>query len=504
MSKIAQLDPNLNKAPDNCRHIHIMGICGTGMAALAGMLKKMGFQVTGSDENVYPPMSDFLASCHIPIMAGYGADNLQTRPDLVVVGNVITGVNTEAVALADLRINYLSMPQALAHFALTGRTSLVVTGTHGKTTTSAILATALEHIGASPGFMIGGIVEAFASNFHVGDGQYFIVEGDEYDTAFFNKVSKFLHYQPFHAILTSIEFDHADIFADIEEIKESFAEFVSLIPGNGSLFFCMDDDLAASVATTTTCPVFSYGTGADCFYQLTDMEVQGLNSQFTVLKAGQLLGKFTLALPGLHNCLNSTAVVGMLDQLGFSKDEIKNGIASFAGVKRRQQLRGEVDGIKVIDDFAHHPTAVRETISALRLAWPEQRLVVVFEPRTNSSRRSIFQDSYGKSFPGADLVVVREHVPLAGIAPEEQFSPARLVQELNNQGIDSHYFPDTDTILDFLCTEARRGDIIVIFSNGGFDNIHERLLTRLTEDRGQRAEDGGRRMEDGWGEAGDR
>lgn len=457
------------------------------MAALAGMLKELGLRVTGSDENVYPPMSDFLESCHIPIMTGYRADNLQPRPDLVVVGNVIRAVNLEAIALADLHIPYLSMPQALAHFSLAGHTSLVVTGTHGKTTTSSLLATALEHIGASPGFMIGGIVEAFASNFHVGDGQYFVVEGDEYDTAFFNKVSKFLHYQPRHAILTSIEFDHADIFADIEEIKESFTDFVSLIAKDGSLFVCTDDPLAAAVADTASCPVFSYGTGANCFYRLVDLKVQGLSSQFSVLKEGQLLGRFTLALPGLHNGLNGTAVVGMLDQFGFSKEEIKNGIASFTGVKRRQQIRGEVGGIKVIDDFAHHPTAVRETIRALRLGWPTQRLVVVFEPRTNSSRRSIFQDRYAESFADADLVVVREHVPLADIAPEEQFSSTRLVQELRNQRIDSHYFPNTDTILDFICGEAREGDIIAIFSNGGFDNIHERLLNRLqvTVGRGQ-------------------
>lgn len=443
------------------------------------MLKEMGFKVTGSDERVYPPMSDFLESCHIPIMTGYRAANLDPRPDLVVVGNVIRAVNPEAVALADFRIPYLSMPQALAHFALAGRVSLVVTGTHGKTTTASILATALEYIGASPGFMIGGIVEAFASNFHIGGGHYFVVEGDEYDTAFFNKVSKFLHYQPRHAILTSIEFDHADIFADIEEIKESFTDLVALIPDNGSLFACANDPLAAAVAATATCPVFSYGTGAECFYRLVDIKVQGLSSQFSVLKKGELLGRFTLSLPGLHNSLNGTAVIGMLDQLGFSKEEIANGLASFTGVKRRQQIRGEVGGIKVIDDFAHHPTAVRETIAALRLAWPGQRLVVVFEPRTNSSRRAIFQDSYGKSFADADLVVVREHVPLIGIAPEEQFSSLRLVQKLCSQGIVSHYFPDTDAILDFLCAEAERGDIIVIFSNGGFDNIHKRLLSGL-------------------------
>lgn len=481
MSRTARLDPRLNKAPDSCRTVHIMGICGTGMAALAGMLKKLGFLITGSDENVYPPMSDFLDKCHIPVMAGYRAENLHSRPDLVVVGNVIRAVNPEAVALAELRIPYLSMPQALAHFALAGRIPLVVAGTHGKTTTSSLLATALDHLGVSPGFMIGGIVEAFASNFHVGDGKYFVVEGDEYDTAFFNKVSKFLHYRPRHAVLTSIEFDHADIFSDIEEIKESFTRFVSLIPDHGSLFVYADDPLAVEVAATASCPVFSYGTEESCFYRLVDLEVKGLISQFSVLKKGQLLGRFTLSLPGLHNGLNGTAVIALLDQFGFPEKEINNGLASFTGVKRRQQIRGEVGGIKVVDDFAHHPTAVRETIRALGMAWPKQRLVVVFEPQTNSSRRDVFQDKYAQSFADADLVVVREHVPLTGIALEEQFSSARLVKDLRGQGINSHYFPDTDTILDFLCTQARRGDIIAIFSNGDFDNIHERLLDKLSK-----------------------
>ncbi len=481
MNKTARLDPDLNKAPDTCRSVHVMGICGTGMAALAGMLTAMGMQVTGSDENVYPPMSDFLKSLHISIKSGYRAENLDPRPDLVVVGNVIRAVNPEALALADLRVPYLSMPQALAYFALAEHIPLVVTGTHGKTTISALLATALHHLGASPGFMIGGIVEVFASNFQVGKGQYFVVEGDEYDTAFFNKVSKFLHYQPRHAILSSIEFDHADIFSDLEEIKESFTSFVSLIPGDGSLLVCMDDPLAVAVAATASCPVFSYGTGENSFYRLLDLEVQGLNSRFSVLKKGQILGRFSLSLPGLHNALNGTAVIGLLDQLGFLPKEIGMGLASFTGVKRRQQIRGEVDGIKVIDDFAHHPTAVRETIRALRLAWPKQRLVVVFEPRTNSSRRSVFQDDYGKSFADADLVVVREHVQLSGIDPAEQFSSFRLIEDLRSRHIDSYYFPDTDTILDFLCTRAEPGDIIAIFSNGGFDNIHERLLVRLAD-----------------------
>ena len=473
------LDPALNRVPEPCRHIHIMGICGTGMAALAGMLKEQGFQVTGSDENVYPPMSDFLEQMGIDVMAGYGPQNLVPVPDLVVVGNVIRAVNPEAVTLAEQGIPYVSMPQALGRFFLARCLPLVVTGTHGKTTTSSLLATALYRAGDSPGFMIGGIVEAFGTNYRIGKGSHFVVEGDEYDTAFFNKVSKFLHYRPHHAIVTSIEFDHADIFPDLQAIKASFAEFVTLIPAGGSLTACMDDPVVAEIAGRASCPVLSYGIGADNMYRIADLQVEGLTSRFSVYKHERKLGEFSLPLPGLHNGLNGTAVVALMDHLGFCVEDIQNGLATFEGVKRRQQIRGEVNGITVIDDFAHHPTAVRETVRALRLAWPKRRLIIVFEPRTNSSRRAVFQDRYADSFDGSDLVVVREHVPLPDIPASEQFSSVRLVQDLVRRHIDGHYFPDTETILDFLVDRAQSGDIIAILSNGGFDDIHERLLSRL-------------------------
>jgi UDP-N-acetylmuramate: L-alanyl-gamma-D-glutamyl-meso-diaminopimelate ligase len=477
--RAAVLSPVLNRAPEECRHIHVMGICGTGMAALAGMLKERGFYITGSDENVYPPMSDFLAGIGIDIMAGYRAENLDPAPDLVVVGNVIRAVNPEAVALAGKNIPYLSMPQVLGHFFLEDHVLLVVAGTHGKTTTSSLLATALHRAGASPGFMIGGIVEAFGRNYRIGRGDYFVVEGDEYDTAFFNKVSKFLHYRPHYAILTSIEFDHADIFPDLDAIKDSFTRFVGLIPADGALIACMDDPLVAEIAGQASCPVLSYGRDKSCTYQLRGLEAHGLATRFTVRKTGKELGRFTMPLPGLHNALNATAVIGLMDHLGFDVDRIANGVASFEGVKRRQQIRGEVNGITVIDDFAHHPTAVRETINGLALAWPEKRLVIVFEPRTNSSRRAIFQEQYAAAFANADLVVVREHVPLADVPLDEQFSSARLAEDLRGRGMKAYYFPDTEAILDFLAREAKKGDCIAILSNGGFDNIHIRLLERL-------------------------
>ena len=480
----AQLDSQFNIAPDDIHHIHIMGICGTGMAAIAGMLKESGYWVTGSDQNVYPPMSDFLAQAGIDVMQGYVPENLEPRPDLVIVGNVIQAVFPEAQRLAELGIPYLSMPQALGHFFLGGeepKKSLVVAGTHGKTTTSSLLATALYRAGYSPGFLIGGIVEAFGRNYRLGEGEHFVVEGDEYDTAFFNKVSKFLHYRPHFAILTSIEFDHADIFADLEVIKDSFARFVSLIPKYGALIACMDDPVVAEIAEQCTGPVISYGVGTDCSWQLRNLTVNGLSSSFAAYKDNVLFGEFSLPMSGRHNGLNALAVIALMDHLGISQDAIREGLASFEGIKRRQQIRGEVDGITVVDDFAHHPTAVRETVQALRLAWPDRRLLIVFEPRTNSSRRAVFQQQYEQAFRGADRVLVREIVPLANVPAKEQFSSGQLAAALNNQGIPAEYFSDTAAILAFLGEQAHSGDVIAILSNGGFDNIHDQLLELLKE-----------------------
>ena len=475
----AALDPVHNQAPANPRHIHLIGICGTGMAAMAAMLQQQGFVVTGSDENVYPPMSVLLAELGIEVMAGYRGENLRSRPDLVIVGNVVRRTNPEAIALARLGIPYLSMPQALGHFFLTGKKSLVVAGTHGKTTTSSLLATTLHRMGVTPGFMIGGLVEAFGRNAHVSDGPYFVVEGDEYDTAFFNKVSKFQHYQPFSAILTSVEFDHADIFADLEAIKASFAEFIGRIPADGALVAHVEDPVVADLAAHAACRVIGYGTGESCEWRLDQLRVHGLTSEFTVVHQGQALGQCRLPMPGQHNCLNALAVIALLHRLGFAFEAITDGLASFEGVKRRQQIRGVVRGITVIDDFAHHPTAVRETLGALRLAWPEHRLIVVFEPRTNSSRRAVFQADYARVFDQADRVLIREHVPLDSIPLAAQFSSPKLAEDLCARGKEAASFVDTDAILEALVRTCQAGDIVVILSNGGFDGIHERLLTLL-------------------------
>ncbi|MFH0781088.1 MAG: UDP-N-acetylmuramate:L-alanyl-gamma-D-glutamyl-meso-diaminopimelate ligase [Pseudomonadota bacterium] len=474
------LDAALNYAPAQIKHIHLMGICGTGMAALAGMLQQSGFTVTGSDNHVYPPMSLFLDSLNIPIQNGYNAENLCPAPDLVIVGNVITRKNPEAEALATLRIPYLSFPQALAHFFIRTRTSLVIAGTHGKTTTCSLLATALFTAGLDPSFMIGGIVRQFNANFRLGGGQYFVVEGDEYDTAFFDKESKFLHYRPHVAVITSLEFDHADIFADLEAIKKSFKKFVALLPKDGLLIANLDDPNVAEVCAEAPCAVQGYGLNPSHVWALDDLKTVQSSTHFRVLKNGVPWANMRVNLSGRHNCLNSLAVCAVLNHLGVAAETINKGLCSFEGVKRRQEVRGIEKGITVIDDFAHHPTAVKETLVGLKQAYSNQRLIAVFEPRTNSSRRAIFQRDYVFAFDAADLILLREPAPLDGLPPEELFSSVRLAEALvNERNLSAEAFSDTDSILTRLTITLRHGDVVVILSNGGFDNIHSRLLKQL-------------------------
>lgn len=476
---MVELDPELNTLPDKIEHIHLMGVCGTGVGALAGMLKEAGFRVTGSDQQIYPPMSDFLAKTGITVVEGYAASNLEPRPDLVVVGNVITRHNPESVALAEYSIPYVSMPQALAHFFIDGHDSLVVTGTHGKTTTSSILATLLQEAGLEPGFMIGGLVKAFGRNFNIGPGNYFVVEGDEYDTAFFDKGPKFLHYRPTIAIITSIEFDHADIYDDLEAVKESFRRLVQIMPADGLLVAHLDDSVVREIVADAACRVVGYGQAVACDWRLAGVKIGPEATVFQVFRGDVFYGEFTNTLPGVHNALNSLAVIAVLDRLGVASATIRTGLRSFAGVKRRQEVRGVEGGVTVIDDFAHHPTAVKATLAALREAYLGRRLIAVFEPRTNSSRRRIFQDTYSRCFADADLVLVREPEPLQNIPAGERFSVLELVAALTEKKIAAHYFLTTDEIISFLLADTVAGDVVAIFSNGGFDDIHSRLLVSL-------------------------
>jgi UDP-N-acetylmuramate: L-alanyl-gamma-D-glutamyl-meso-diaminopimelate ligase len=471
-----EIDPALNCFPEDVAHVHLMGVCGTGMAAMAGMLKSQGYVVSGSDANVYPPMSDFLADQGINVLEGYRQENLSPAPDLVIVGNVITRINPEAQALAASRIPYVSFPQALGHLFLTGKKPLVVCGTHGKTTTSSILATMLHGAGSDPGFMIGGIVKAFQRNFMIGQGDYFVVEGDEYDTAFFDKGPKFLHYQPHVAIITSIEFDHADIYADLEAVKSSFRKLVAIMPEDGCLIAHLDDPVVRETVAGAPCTVLGYGRSVGLDWKLEDIDVSVEGTSFTVVRDGIVYGEFFSTMPGAHNALNALAVIAVLDRLGLSPKIIKRELAKFSGVRRRQEVRGTVNGITVIDDFAHHPTAVRETLESLASAYSGRRLVIVFEPRTNSSRRSVFQEDYVRVFDRADEVVIKEPDILVNLPEEQRFSSEMLAADLVLRGVRARSFPNTDKVLEYLSDALEPGDVVAILSNGGFDNIHDRLL----------------------------
>jgi UDP-N-acetylmuramate: L-alanyl-gamma-D-glutamyl-meso-diaminopimelate ligase len=474
-----ELDTQLNFAPEGINSIHIMGICGTGMAALAGMLQQSGFQISGSDTHVYPPMSDFLSCLNIPIKEGYSAANLNPRPDLVIVGNVITRQNPEAAELARLGIPYLSFPQALSRFFIANSTSLVVAGTHGKTTTCSLLAATLNCAGLAPSFMIGGIVQEYKRNFHLGSGKYFISEGDEYDTAFFDKGSKFLHYRPDIAIITSIEFDHADIFVDLDQIKNSFHKFVSLLPPNGLIVANLDDKVVSEVVANAPCSVQGYGMTKSLDWSLADISFSEGKSHFTVFHRGNRWAEMSVSLSGRHNCLNSLAVTAVLNHIGVDRHTIDKGLSDFQGVKRRQEVRGIEGGVTVIDDFAHHPTAVRETLAGLKVAYAGRRLVCVFEPRTNSSRRAIFQNEYVTAFDSADITLIRSPIPLENIPAQDHFSAEKLAIDLQKRQLEAHAFSSTDEILTHLKGVLKTGDIVAILSNGGFDNIHTRLLEIL-------------------------
>lgn len=475
----ADLSPSLNMAPANPHHVHLMGICGAGMAPLAGILKQRGCLVTGSDQNVYPPMSNFLEGLAIPVLEGYDPKNLDPLPDLVIVGNVITKQNPEAFELSRLNLPYLSMPQALKQFAMKDKRSIVVCGTHGKTTTTALVAWILEKAGMQPGFMVGGIPNNFTSNFQLGNGPHFVIEGDEYDTAFFDKGPKFLHYTPWIAILTSIEFDHADIYRDLQHVIESFRKLISLIPPDGLLIANTDDPIIRDEVVRAKCPIVTYGFTEEAEWKAIDLTFREDQTQLKILKQDKEYMALFTPLYGKHNISNLLATVVLSDFLKIAQSSLSEAMKGFGGIKRRQEIKGEKEGVLVLDDFAHHPTAVRETIIAVKEKYKTRRLIAVFEPRSNSSRRNIFQDRYALSFDQADLILIPEPPLMEKIPPEERFSSKELVEELKERGSRAFYAPSTDHLLDEIIRQSRDRDVILIMSNGPFDNLPQRLLDRL-------------------------
>ena len=475
----ATLSPDLNVLPDRLHHVHLMGICGTAMASLAGILKQEHYLVTGSDQNVYPPMSHFLEDLSITVIEGYKAENLHPSPDLVIVGNVITKLNPEALELSRLGIPYLSLPQALRAFAMKGKKSIVICGTHGKTTTTALIAWILENAGLDPSFMVGGIPRNFGKSFKLGEGPYFVIEGDEYDTAFFDKGPKFLHYSPWATVLTSIEFDHADIYRDLEHVRQSFQKLIRLIPPDGLLIANHDDPVVLSEAKGARCPVITYSLESGGDWKASDITIQ---EDFTFLRAGSRDGgtiEIKTPLYGRHNVSNLLSTVPLSGFLGIEAGNLLKGLETFQGVKRRQEVKGEAEGILVLDDFAHHPTAVRETIQAVKEKYRHRRLVAAFEPRSNSSRRNVFQEQYASSFDRADLIMIPEPPMKEKIPVEERFSSAGLVEDLSRKGLSAFYFPDTALLLEEILRQSRAGDVVLFMSNGSFDNLPGRMLARL-------------------------
>ncbi len=461
------------------KRIYFLAVCGTAMASLAAMLKSKGFQVYGSDDGVYPPMSTFLAEQGIPVYEGFDSAHLQPTPDLVVVGNVISRGNVEIEEILAQHIPYVSLPDALREFIVRGRRSIVVTGTHGKTTTAAILAWILDFAGLAPSFLVGGIPNNFGRGFQVGSGPDVILEGDEYDSAFFDKVAKFLRYMPDIGIINHIEFDHADIYANLDEIKLAFRRFVNLIPKNGLLVACHDFAVVREISSKAFCPVESFGLDSEADWRAVNIVMTPEKTQFEILKKGVSYGSVSLAIPGLHNIRNTLAAIAVARHVGVSFDRIRSALAEFKGVKRRLELKGAANGVSVYDDFGHHPTAVRETLAAFRAQHPTRRIWALFEPRTATTRRNIFQQEFAQAFGAADAVLIAP-VNRPDKAPAGQvFSPAQLTTDLHRQGKIAEHFDSVDAIVEYLQRNVREDDVVITFSNGPFGDIHRKLIEAI-------------------------
>jgi len=481
-----KLDPALNTTPSHPQSLYLMGIGGVAMGALAGGLAAQGLEVRGSDRPLYPPMSTFLAERNIPVAQGFDPANLDPAPEVVIVGNVIRADNPEVARLAAMGLPYLSLPQALAQWFIRDRLSLVAAGTHGKTTTTALLASALIRAKLDPGFMVGGIMNEGGQNFRDGEGPHFAVEGDEYDTAFFDKRPKFVHYRPKVAILSSLEFDHADIYPDLNAVRAAFDMLVERIPPEGTLVAWGESSEVMDRAAGAACRVQTYGVGPGWDWSLVGIEpAPGGGAALRLKDPNGWELNFTTPLAGEHNALNAVAAVAALSAAGLESARAAGLMAGFGGVKRRQQVRGAAGGVVVVDDFAHHPTAVRETTKAVaRFGLPgwrpgQGRLVAVFEPRTNTSKTKRFQDEYAQAFDAADLVFLREPPGVEDLPPEERFSSARLAQDLAARCITATALADSDALLTALLETLAPGDLCLVMSNGGFDNLHQRLLDAL-------------------------
>jgi UDP-N-acetylmuramate: L-alanyl-gamma-D-glutamyl-meso-diaminopimelate ligase len=469
------------------RHYHLIGVAGTAMASLAGLLTAAGHRVTGSDQNVYPPMSDRLRDMGIAYSSAYDPANLEPRPDVVVVGNVIMRGNPELEAVLRDKLYYTSAAAVIKDEFIRGRHSLAVAGTHGKTTTASLLGWILETAGLNPSFLVGGVAENFGSSFRLTDSQYFVIEADEYDTAYFDKGPKMWHYLPDTAVVTNIEFDHADIYRDEIAYRFAFERFINLIPQNGTLVAGWESPLVRELAPKSFAPVESFAYAPDLEaatdghprWVARDVRFDQSITRFTVEHAGERWGDVESPLAGAFNVRNMLAAIAAAESVGAARDGVREGLRSFRSVKRRMEERGTVAGVTVIDDFAHHPTAVQETIAAARQRYRDRPLVAVFEPRSYTAQRREFQESYEDALCTADEVI------LAGLFHPERYAagaaldPEKLTEALKLRGVRAQFIADVDTIVRDLSARLAGNEVVLLMSNGGFGGIHEKLLTAL-------------------------
>lgn len=464
------------------KHVHMIGIGGSAMAPLAGMLRELGYKITGSDAGVYPPASNLLESLGIQYSTSFDAKNLTATPDIVVVGNAISRGNVEVEEMLDRKMPHRSLPEILEEEFLPGKHSVVVTGTHGKTTTTAMLAWIFHVAGKHPNFLVGGVAENFGKSYGLAGGPEFILEGDEYDSAYWDKAAKFLHYQPDDLIITSVEFDHADIYADFEVYQLAFKRLVNLVPRRGRVVVWGDKDAGEAPRKVTEkafCPVITYGFDPQNDWVADDVSIDGEQMHFRVHYKAELFGEFTLSASGRHNVLNALAALIIAQGRGISAESIGSALATFQSVKRRMDVKGEIDRILVVDDFAHHPTAIRATIEAARLRWPDRRLWAILEPRSNSMRRRVFQDALPQALALGDRVILG-HVHRAGqLADDQRLDPESIAEAVRKLGKDARALDNADAIAELLAAEAQPNDLLLIMSNGSFDGLCEKLLKRL-------------------------
>jgi UDP-N-acetylmuramate: L-alanyl-gamma-D-glutamyl-meso-diaminopimelate ligase len=460
--------------------IHLIGICGTAMATLAALLKSKGFDVRGSDQSVYPPMSDFLREQGITLLEGYRAEHITQDLDMVVVGNAISRGNLELEEVLDRKIRYCSLPEAVRDHFLWASRSVVIAGTHGKTTTTSLVGWILTHGGKDPSMLVGGIAENFEGSYRIGGGREFVIEGDEYDSAFFDKTAKFLKYLPDIAVVNNIEYDHADIYPDLDAIRLAFRRFVNLVPRRGLLLLGADNADAAALAKAAFCRVETFGLADGADWQAHDIQTREASTTFSVRRKGTPIGSFEVPLLGAYNVRNALAAMAVGAAVGVETDTIAEALRRFKGVRRRLEHRGTEGGVAVYDDFAHHPTAIAETLAGVRSAHPSRKIWAIFEPRSATSCRRVFQAEFARAFEEADHVILpalfRSNLP-----EDQRLSAEQLVADLQAKDVDARYIPQTEDIVRTVQREAREGDLVIVMSNGGFDNIHQRLLAALGE-----------------------